>query len=65
MPTQLRISSLDVSPDGTVDVVTTRIGDGPSGIFYAQGIKTNVLFFTRGRSDKANTKGGLDLRHAL
>lgn len=28
----------------------------PVGLFYAQGIKTNVLFFTRGRSDKANTK---------
>ena len=28
----------------------------PTGIFYAQGVKTNVLFFTRGRSDKGNTK---------
>lgn len=28
----------------------------PTGIFYAQGVKTNVLFFTRGTSDKANTK---------
>lgn len=28
----------------------------PTGIFYAQGVKTNVLFFTRGHSDKANTK---------
>ena len=28
----------------------------PTGIFYAQGVKTNVLFFTRGKSDKANTK---------
>lgn len=28
----------------------------PTGIFYAQGVKTNVLFFTRGRKDKANTK---------
>lgn len=28
----------------------------PTGIFYAQGVKTNVLFFQRGRSDKANTK---------
>jgi type I restriction enzyme M protein len=28
----------------------------PSGIFYAQGVKTDVLFFTRGTSDKANTK---------
>jgi type I restriction enzyme M protein len=28
----------------------------PTGIFYAQGVKTNVLFFTRGRVDKANTK---------
>lgn len=27
----------------------------PTGIFYAQGVKTNVLFFTRGRSDKGNT----------
>jgi type I restriction enzyme M protein len=29
----------------------------PTGIFYAQGVKTNVLFFSRGNSDKANTKG--------
>jgi len=28
----------------------------PTGIFYAQGVKTNVLFFARGHSDKANTK---------
>jgi type I restriction enzyme M protein len=28
----------------------------PSGIFYAQGVKTNVLFFTRGQTDKGNTK---------
>jgi len=28
----------------------------PTGIFYAQGVKTNVLFFNRGRSDKGNTK---------
>lgn len=28
----------------------------PSGIFYAPGVKTNVLFFTRGKSDKGNTK---------
>ena len=28
----------------------------PTGIFYAQGVKTNVLFFTRGHSDKDNTK---------
>jgi type I restriction enzyme M protein len=28
----------------------------PSGIFYAQGVKTNVLFFTRGKKDKGNTK---------
>lgn len=27
----------------------------PIGIYYAQGVKTNVLFFTRGRSDKGNT----------
>lgn len=27
----------------------------PTGIFYAQGVKTNVLFFTRGESDKGNT----------
>jgi type I restriction enzyme M protein len=29
----------------------------PTGIFYSQGVKTNVLFLTRGESDKANTKG--------
>lgn len=26
----------------------------PTGIFYAQGVKTNVLFFTRGETDKGN-----------
>lgn len=28
----------------------------PTGIFYAQGVKTNVLFFTGGTTDKDNTK---------
>ena len=28
----------------------------PTGIFYAQGVKTNVLFFTRGKADKGNTE---------
>lgn len=28
----------------------------PTGIFYAQGVKTNVLFFTRGTEDSGNTK---------
>lgn len=28
----------------------------PTGIFYAQGVKTNVLFFTRGTTDENNTK---------
>ena len=28
----------------------------PIGIFYAQGVKTNVLFFSRGKVDKGNTK---------
>ena len=28
----------------------------PTVIFYAQGVKTNVLFFTRGKTDKDNTK---------
>ena len=27
----------------------------PTGIFYAQGVKTNVLFFTRGAGDQGNT----------
>ena len=27
----------------------------PTGIFYAQGVKTNVLFFTRGATDTGNT----------
>ncbi len=27
----------------------------PTGIFYAQGVKTNVLFFTRGQTDRDNT----------
>ena len=29
----------------------------PTGIFYSQGVKTNVLFLTRGKTDKANTRG--------
>ena len=28
----------------------------PTGIFYAHGVKTNVLFLRRGTSDRANTK---------
>ena len=28
----------------------------PTGIFYAQGVKTNVLFFNRGTTEKNNTK---------
>lgn len=28
----------------------------PTGIFYAQGVKTNVLFFSRGATDRGNTK---------
>lgn len=28
----------------------------PTGIFYSQGVKTNVLFFQRGKTEKANTK---------
>lgn len=28
----------------------------PTGIFYSQGVKTNVLFFQRGKTDKANTQ---------
>ena len=28
----------------------------PTGIFYAQGVKTNVLFFTRGTTDEGNTR---------
>ena len=28
----------------------------PTGLFYAQGVKTNVLFFTRGKTDEDNTK---------
>ena len=28
----------------------------PTGIFYAQGVKTNVLFFTRGKPETGNTK---------
>ncbi|NME99187.1 N-6 DNA methylase [Aneurinibacillus aneurinilyticus] len=27
----------------------------PTGIFYAQGVKTNVLFFTRGKEDRGGT----------
>jgi type I restriction enzyme M protein len=28
----------------------------PTGIFYAQGVKTNVLFFTRGETERVNTQ---------
>lgn len=28
----------------------------PTGIFYAQGVKTNVLFFARGQDDRGNTR---------
>lgn len=28
----------------------------PTGIFYAQGVKTNVLFFQRSKTDKSSTK---------
>ncbi|MBB3952695.1 N-6 DNA methylase [Aureimonas jatrophae] len=28
----------------------------PTGIFYAQGVKTNVLFLTRGKTETGNTK---------
>ena len=39
----------------------------PTGIFYAQGVQTNVLFFTRGESDKDNTKDVwiYDMRHQM
>ena len=39
----------------------------PTGIFYAQGVKTNVVFFTRGKTDKANTKAVwvYDLRNQM
>jgi type I restriction enzyme M protein len=39
----------------------------PTGIFYAVGVKTNVLFFTRGKADKANTKAVwvYDLRNQM
>ena len=28
----------------------------PTGIFYSQGVRTNVLFFTRGTTEKENTR---------
>lgn len=39
----------------------------PTGIFYAQGVQTNVLFFTRGASDTDNTKEIwiYDMRHQM
>lgn len=39
----------------------------PTGIFYAQGVQTNVLFFTRGEEDKDNTKDVwvYDMRHQM
>ena len=36
----------------------------PTGIFYAQGVKTNVLFFTRGETGQGQHEGGLGLRPA-
>jgi type I restriction enzyme M protein len=39
----------------------------PTGIFYAQGVKTNVVFLGRGKADKANTKAVwvYDLRNQM
>ena len=39
----------------------------PTGIFYAQGVKTNVLFFDRGQTEKGNTTGVwyYDLRNEM
>lgn len=39
----------------------------PTGIFYAQGVQTNVLFFNRGVSDTDNTKETwiYDMRHQM
>lgn len=39
----------------------------PTGIFYAQGVQTNVLFFERGTSEKNNTKSTwiYDMRHNM
>lgn len=39
----------------------------PTGIFYAQGVQTNVLFFTRGENDKDNTQETwiYDMRHQM
>lgn len=39
----------------------------PTGIFYAQGVQTNVLFFDRGTTDQDNTKEVwvYDMRHNM
>jgi type I restriction enzyme M protein len=39
----------------------------PTGIFYAQGVKTNVVFLVRGKADRANTKAVwfYDLRNQM
>ena len=39
----------------------------PTGIFYANGVKTNVLFFTRGKTDESNTENTwiYDLRSSM
>jgi type I restriction enzyme M protein len=39
----------------------------PTGIFYSQGVKTNVLFFTRGKTDRGNTEAvwAYDLRNQM
>lgn len=47
--TQIRVDLMDKCDLHTV----LRL---PTGIFYAQGVKTNVLFFTRGERDSGSTK---------
>ena len=57
-----RISSVPSQDKAAgVDAITQRL---PTCIFYAQGAKTNVLFFTRGETDQGNTREvwGHDIR---
>ena len=44
------------APISWTSAICTRSSGYRPGIFYAQGVKTNVLFFTRGETDKGNTK---------
>lgn len=60
LPDNVLFDTVGVGPDVRRDLMEKcnlhTILRLPTGIFYAQGVKTNVLFFTRGEKDKGNTK---------